>query len=104
MHFGTLIFIKNNTQRYTMKRSTIREHVFRILFRYDFYGQEDFAEQAALYFDARVPEKIVPIMYRKGPVEKDEDDDELDCAVISDMDRADPGKSRADCRTGAGDR
>ena len=48
-----------------MKRSTIREHVFRILFRYDFYGQEDFAEQAALYFDARVPEKIVPIMYRK---------------------------------------
>lgn len=71
-----------------MKRSTIREHVFRILFRYDFYGQEDFAEQATLYFDARVPEKIVPIMYRKGPVEKDEDDDELDCAVISDMDRA----------------
>ncbi len=34
-----------------MKRTAVREHVFRILFRYDFYDKEDFGAQAALYFD-----------------------------------------------------
>lgn len=34
-----------------MKRTVAREHVFRILFRYDFYDKEDFEAQAALYFD-----------------------------------------------------
>lgn len=35
-----------------MKRTTVREHVFRILFRYDFYDKEDFEAQARLYFDS----------------------------------------------------
>lgn len=35
-----------------MRRAIVREHVFRILFRYDFYDKEDFAAQAALYFDS----------------------------------------------------
>lgn len=35
-----------------MKRTLVREHVFRILFRYDFYDREDFAAQAQLYFDS----------------------------------------------------
>lgn len=35
-----------------MKRTLVREHVFRILFRYDFYDREDFEAQARLYFDS----------------------------------------------------
>ena len=34
-----------------MKRTTLREHTFRILFRHDFYDKNDFIEQTNLYFD-----------------------------------------------------
>ena len=34
-----------------MRRTALREHVFRILFRYDFYDKNGFEEQMALYFD-----------------------------------------------------
>ena len=34
-----------------MKRTVLREHVFRILFRYDFHDKNDFEIQKALYFD-----------------------------------------------------
>lgn len=34
-----------------MKRTTLREHIFRILFRYDFHDKNDFEEQINLYFD-----------------------------------------------------
>lgn len=34
-----------------MKRTTLREHVFRILFRYEFYDTAEFAEQERLYFE-----------------------------------------------------
>lgn len=34
-----------------MKRTTLREHVFRILFRYEFYDTDEFAEQEKLYFE-----------------------------------------------------
>ena len=68
--------------RYVMKRTLIREHVFRILFRYDFYDTTDFAEQASLYFDARnsheEPQTFV----------KEDDEDALDTAIISELDRA----------------
>ena len=36
---------------YFMRRTALREHVFRILFRYDFYDKNGFEEQMALYFD-----------------------------------------------------
>ncbi len=68
--------------RYNMKRTIIREHVFRILFRYDFYDTADFAEQAALYFDTRNSNQE-PQAYIK-----EEDGDALDIAVIQDLDRA----------------
>lgn len=34
-----------------MKRSAVREHVFRILFRYEFHKPADFEEQVSLYFE-----------------------------------------------------
>lgn len=34
-----------------MKRSVVREHVFRILFRYEFCAQEEFDSQKKLYFE-----------------------------------------------------
>lgn len=34
-----------------MKRTVLREHVFRILFRYDFHEKQDFELQKNLYFD-----------------------------------------------------
>lgn len=34
-----------------MKRSAIREHIFRILFRHDFYNVEEFDSQVDLYFE-----------------------------------------------------
>lgn len=34
-----------------MKRTVLREHVFRILFRYDFHEKQEFEAQKNLYFD-----------------------------------------------------
>lgn len=34
-----------------MKRTVLREHVFRVLFRYDFHEKQDFELQKNLYFD-----------------------------------------------------
>jgi N utilization substance protein B len=34
-----------------MKRTVLREHVFRIIFRFDFHDKNDFTEQINLYFD-----------------------------------------------------
>ncbi len=34
-----------------MKRTVLREHVFRILFRYDFHEKKEFELQTNLYFD-----------------------------------------------------
>ena len=34
-----------------MKRTVLREHVFRILFRYDFHEKQEFELQKNLYFD-----------------------------------------------------
>lgn len=34
-----------------MKRTVLREHVFRILFRYDFHEKQEFEAQKSLYFD-----------------------------------------------------
>ncbi len=33
-----------------MTRASFREHVFRILFRYEFYNNEEFEQQIPLYF------------------------------------------------------
>lgn len=33
-----------------MTRATFREHVFKILFRYEFYNREDFIQQIQYYF------------------------------------------------------
>lgn len=57
-----------------MKRSILREHVFRILFRYDFYEVSDFEEQKALYFEEYPDLSDYPEI--------------KDCPVISEMDRA----------------
>ena len=57
-----------------MKRTVIREHVFRILFRYEFYDKNDFEQQKALYFDE------YPDLSDYPEVE--------DCRVISPLDRA----------------
>ena len=34
-----------------MKRTVAREHIFRILFRYDFHDREEFDNQVSLYFE-----------------------------------------------------
>ena len=57
-----------------MKRTALREHVFRILFRFDFFDKSDFEEQINLYFDE------YPDLSDYPEVE--------DYPVISDMDRA----------------
>ncbi|MGN0379426.1 MAG: transcription antitermination factor NusB [Butyrivibrio sp.] len=60
-----------------MKRTTLREHVFRILFRYEFYDTEEFAEQEKLYLE-------------QYPEWTGDDRDELvgDDKAISELDRA----------------
>ncbi|MGN0374322.1 MAG: transcription antitermination factor NusB [Butyrivibrio sp.] len=57
-----------------MKRTVLREHVFRILFRYDFYDKEGYEEQKALYFDAYPDLSEYPEI--------------KDCPDISELDRA----------------
>ncbi len=57
-----------------MKRSAVREHVFRILFRYEFCETKDYSEQVRLYFEE------YPDLSDYPEVE--------DCPVINDLDRA----------------
>lgn len=57
-----------------MKRTVLREHVFRILFRYDFHEKMDFEEQMRLYFDEYPDLSDYPEVN--------------DCPVISELDRA----------------
>lgn len=57
-----------------MKRTVLREHIFRILFRYDFFEQNDFFEQKKLYFDEYPDLSEYPEI--------------KDCPVISELDRA----------------
>lgn len=45
-----------------MRRTALREHVFRILFRYDFYDKNGFEEQMALYFDDYPELKDAPVI------------------------------------------
>ncbi len=66
-----------------MRRTAIREHVFRILFRYDFYDTEDFTEQTVLYFDSDNSDDEP-----KAVTDGDEDSDNLDTSGISELDRA----------------
>ena len=63
------IFAEDN-----MKRTILREHVFRILFRYDFFDLNDFNEQKTLYFDEYPDLSDYPEI--------------KECPVISEMDRA----------------
>ena len=60
-----------------MKRTTLREHVFRILFRYDFYDTEEFKDQEKLYVE-QYPEWT----------EDDKDDLVGDDRAISELDGA----------------
>lgn len=57
-----------------MKRTTLREHIFRILFRYDFHDKNDFEEQINLYFDEYPDLSDYPEI--------------KDCPVVSEFDRA----------------
>ena len=59
---------------YFMRRTALREHVFRILFRYDFFDKNGFEEQMALYFDEYPDLSDYPEL--------------KDAPVISDLDRA----------------
>ncbi|BFK08390.1 hypothetical protein F120042H4_13200 [Faecalimonas umbilicata] len=43
--------MKKQTVRYTMGRSELREHIFRILFRIEFQPKEEMEEQLALYLE-----------------------------------------------------
>ena len=58
-----------------MKRSLVREHVFRIMFRHDFHDTDEFEEQERLYFD-------------EYPSLDDEYPEVADCPVIEAGDRA----------------
>ena len=57
-----------------MKRTTLREHIFRILFRYDFHDKNDFEEQINLYFDEYPDLSDYPEI--------------KDCPAVSEFDRA----------------
>lgn len=43
-----------------MRRSEMREHVFKLLFRVEFYENEELEEQDKLYFDTIVLDEEVP--------------------------------------------
>ena len=42
-----------------MKRRELREHIFQLLFRVEFNGQDEMAEQVSLYVDDMKEEEIV---------------------------------------------
>lgn len=50
-----------------MTRTIIREHIFKILFRAEFYEQSDFEEQVRLYFEENkdISEKDSEYIYSK---------------------------------------
>ena len=62
-----------------MKRTALREHVFRILFRYNFYDTDEFRQQEKLYL-SEYPEWTEDD--RNDLIENDKAIDELDCAEI----------------------
>lgn len=58
-----------------MKRTIVREHAFRILFRYDFHNTEEFESQVKLYLDGQddsfEEDEIVSVVKMK-PLDKAE--------------------------------
>lgn len=59
-----------------MRRSEIREHVFKLLFRVEFHAAADLAEQDKLYFEplGLVPEDRKLISERTALIEEHLDD------------------------------
>lgn len=71
---NTSFLFVNESNEVVMKRTVLREHVFRILFRYDFHEKNDFDEQKRLYFDEYPDLSDYPEI--------------KDCPVLTESDRA----------------
>lgn len=53
-----------------MKRSELREHIFRMLFRVEFHSEEEYAEQIKFYIEGMAEPSEADVAYLKEKTEK----------------------------------